>query len=111
MAHVIRQSAAASLQVELARGVHSDYRETVEEIVGAGQELSRTLEKMGDGLVREVEVAFLMVVEKKEDSEESEIFLKVVKKKEDGMESEIRETSLVFNLLDDVFGEEEGNFY
>ena len=106
-----RQTAAASLEVGLARGVHSDYRETVEEMVGAGQDLGRALEEMADGLVREVEVAFLKVVQNKEDSGEREIFLKMVKKKEDPVESEIDEIALVFNLEDEGFGEGEGYVY
>ena len=77
---MVRQAQAASLEVGVARGVHSDYRQTVEEMVGAGVELGRALEMRAEGLVREVEVAFPKVVERKK---ESMIVLKVVKKKDE----------------------------
>ena len=82
-AHVIRQTAAASLEVDVARGVHSDYRETVEQMVGAGQDLGRALEQRGEGLVRDVDLAFLKVAEKKENLSEKEVFFKVIERKKD----------------------------
>ena len=75
--------------MDLARGVHSDYRETVEQMVGAGQDLGRALEKRGDGLVRDVDMAFLKVAEKKENLGEKEVFLKVVKRKKDSEKKDV----------------------
>ena len=120
-AHVIRQTAAASLEVDVARGVHSDYRETVEQMVGAGQDLGRALEQRGEGLVRDVDLAFLKVAEKKEnlsekevkvierkkDLEKKDVFLKVAEKRKDSGEKEVLLKTMESKILLDVFEKKE----
>ena len=74
--HVVSMNHGAVLDIGLARGVYSDYRDTVEEMIDAGDDVSAALERMGDNLVKEIE-SFLKVIEKKEDA---------VEKKEEPME-------------------------
>ena len=98
--HVVAQAQSASLEVGLARGVHREYRETVEEMVEAGEELARALEGMGDDLVKEAGLVFLKVVQRK---------------MEDGIdqpvESPIEKFTLVFHFEDEGFGEGDGCYY
>ena len=56
----------------MARNVYHDYKHTIKDMVEAGYDLSTALEKMGDTLVKEAKVSFLMVVEKKGDFLNSE---------------------------------------
>ena len=99
--HVVAQAQSATLEVGLARGVHREYRETVEEMVEAGEELARALERMGDDLVKEAEVVFLKVVERKREDEGID----------QAVESQIEKFALVFNFEDEGFGEGDGCYY
>ena len=99
--HVVAQAQSATLEVGLARGVHREYRETVEEMVEAGEELARALERMGDELVKEAEVVFLKVVERKREDEGID----------QAVESQIDKFALVFNFEDEGFGEGDGCYY
>ena len=87
--HVVSMNHGAVLDIGLARGVYSDYRDTVEEMINAGDDISAALERMGDDLVKEVE-SFLKVIEKKEDQvekKEEPIEDGPVEKKEDPAEN------------------------
>ena len=106
--HVVAQTRSASLEIGLARGVHREYRETVEEMVEAGEELARALERMGDNLVKGAEVAFLKVVQKKREVEDRE---GLDQAGESEIESEIEKFALVFNFEDEGFGEGDGCYY
>ena len=99
--HVASLNSGAGQDMDMARGVYHDYKDTIKDMVEAGDDLSTALEKMGDSLVKEAKVSFLKVVEKKEDPAEVE----------DGAEydpvekSELKDDSLIFNLEDEGFGE------
>ena len=99
--HVVAQAQSASLEVGLARGVHREYRETVEEMVEAGEELARALERMGDDLVKEAGLVFLKVVERKEENGGVD----------QPVESPIEKFTLVFHFEDEGFGEGDGCYY
>ena len=89
----------AFMGVGLARVVYHDYRDTLQDMMEAGQDHSSALERLGDDLVRGAEESFTKVVEKKED-------LKKNAGVRDGFEfkrvekSDTEEHTLVFNLED-----------
>ena len=70
--HVASLNSSARQDIVVARGVYHDYKDTMVDMMEAGGDVSIALEKMGDTLVKEAKVSFLMVVEKKEDILQSE---------------------------------------
>ena len=88
----------------MARGVYHDYKDTIKDMVEAGDDLSIALEKMGNSLVKEAKVSFIKVVEKKEDKGEK-------KQVEYGAEfdhvekHDLKDDGFMFNLEDEGFVE------
>ena len=69
--HVVDLNHDACMGVGLARVVYHDYRDTLQDMVEAGQDHSCALERLGDDLVRGAEESFNKVMEKKEDLKKS----------------------------------------
>ena len=88
----------------MARGVYHDYKDTIKDMVEAGDDLSTALEKMGNSLVKEAKGSFLKVVEKREDQAENkrvtnEVEFNHVEK------HKLKNDGFIFNLEDEGFGE------
>ena len=97
--HVVELNHDAFMGVGLARVVYHDYRDTLQDMMEAGQDHSSALERLGDDLVRGAEESFPKLVEKKEDHKKSAgvrggFEFKQVEK------SNTEEHTLVFNLED-----------
>ena len=81
----------------MARGVYHDYKDTVKDMVEAGDDLGTALQKKGDSLIKKTKVSFRKVVKKNEDLKEN-------KQVEDGAEfahrkiCQLKDNTLIFNL-------------